>query len=415
MFPTVKLVDRSTPSTSIADAFTAIAAGLDAARDAALSAVSEEELADLLVEGNVLSSRLDALRARLTARATLVLTGPGTGNRSAAQLVGKRSNADLQRCRHDARLGSWLADFPVFADAFAAGVINQGHLRLLRSADNFRTHRRMVEAQEFLVDTAAEVSLKQFEQVVGYWLLGADPDGELPEHQLKKTGCSYRTNGDGTVDGRFHLDPVSGQAFITAMEQEGERLHRQHTEAGVHRTRYQRMGEALTRLVSRGAARPDGTVPAPLVSVVMSERVAEAVIAAMAAGAAPKSWPTDPLDVDGRCEFLDGTPLHPYHAARILAVAQFRRYVFNAKGRVVEASASARTFPKWMRHILLLQSRGRCGEAGCDAPLAWLHADHIHPASKGGPTRLANGQMLCGPHNRLKADHTTNHADGNAA
>ena len=32
-----------------------------------------------------------------------------------------------------------------------------------------------------------------------------------------------------------------------------------------------------------------------------------------------------------------------------------------------------------------------------------LHADHIHPHSKGGTPTVANGQVLCSRHNKLKA------------
>jgi len=46
------------------------------------------------------------------------------------------------------------------------------------------------------------------------------------------------------------------------------------------------------------------------------------------------------------------------------------------------------------RHSLLF---GRCSET------EKLHADHVHPHSKGGSTTVANGQMLCSRHNKQKA------------
>lgn len=33
-----------------------------------------------------------------------------------------------------------------------------------------------------------------------------------------------------------------------------------------------------------------------------------------------------------------------------------------------------------------------------------LQADHVHPHSRGGATSVANGQALCGPHNRRKGN-----------
>ncbi|MDH5521559.1 MAG: HNH endonuclease [Acidimicrobiia bacterium] len=33
-----------------------------------------------------------------------------------------------------------------------------------------------------------------------------------------------------------------------------------------------------------------------------------------------------------------------------------------------------------------------------------MQADHITPHSRGGPTKLSNGQILCDPHNKKKRD-----------
>ena len=53
---------------------------------------------------------------------------------------------------------------------------------------------------------------------------------------------------------------------------------------------------------------------------------------------------------------------------------------------------------------MIVEARGRCQTKGCDAPFAWLHADHLHPHSKGGPTRMDNGGMKCGPDNLAKGN-----------
>ena len=43
---------------------------------------------------------------------------------------------------------------------------------------------------------------------------------------------------------------------------------------------------------------------------------------------------------------------------------------------------------------------------GTQAPFRWLQADHIHPRSKGGPSKLSNGQMINGVDNMAKGDST---------
>ncbi len=52
------------------------------------------------------------------------------------------------------------------------------------------------------------------------------------------------------------------------------------------------------------------------------------------------------------------------------------------------------------RRLLELRDRG-CAFPGCDRPPAWTHAHHIIAWSRGGPTTVDNGVLLCGHHHRL--------------
>jgi HNH endonuclease len=58
------------------------------------------------------------------------------------------------------------------------------------------------------------------------------------------------------------------------------------------------------------------------------------------------------------------------------------------------AAIFSRAGARCERHGLLF---GRCKET------EKLHADHVHPHSKGGSTTVANGQVLCSRHNKQKA------------
>ena len=64
---------------------------------------------------------------------------------------------------------------------------------------------------------------------------------------------------------------------------------------------------------------------------------------------------------------------------------------FGGKDR---AAVFSRAGARCERHSLLF---GRCKET------EKLHADHVHPHSKGGSTTIANGQVLCSRHNKQKA------------
>jgi 5-methylcytosine-specific restriction endonuclease McrA len=62
---------------------------------------------------------------------------------------------------------------------------------------------------------------------------------------------------------------------------------------------------------------------------------------------------------------------------------------------------AARRFHPRSRVALFLAAQGRCASCGTALRPGW-HADHVTPASKGGPTAPANGQALCPRCNREK-------------
>ncbi|MBM7786466.1 HNH endonuclease signature motif containing protein [Tenggerimyces flavus] len=59
-----------------------------------------------------------------------------------------------------------------------------------------------------------------------------------------------------------------------------------------------------------------------------------------------------------------------------------------------------RLFTGKLRRLLELRDRG-CAFPGCDRPPGWTHAHHIKAWSKGGPTTLNNGVLLCTHHHRV--------------
>jgi len=128
----------------------------------------------------------------------------------------------------------------------------------------------------------------------------------------------------------------------------------------------------------------------------------------------PDPWrlPVDHDNPTRRCELIDGTPIHPRLALAAAATAHVRRLVLGAESEVLDLGRTVRTFPRHLKQLLLILARGRCQSPGCDAPLAWLQADHYIPWSRDGPTSLANGHILCDPHNKKKRDRQAPDTEG---
>lgn len=383
--------------------------GLDAALDEAaavsLGCLSGDEVLGWLCRINGLRARMEALVCEAMVAAGAAGVPALEGQRSVASVLDALVGADRKQTRADARLGSWVRGFPAFAEAFAGGRLSRRHLEVLRRVDKPRTTAALVDAQDYLVAAAQDCTWDAFCRAVRYWELAADPDGSEPDDHVEQRSARVTAHGDGSVSGRFRLDPVAGQAVISALDQEQQRLYRDDVESGATRTTTQRRADALTALITRGAGLPGGSIAAPLVHVVVGQELLESLLADGhdESGDAGPVTP-DPVDPNRRCELIDGTPIHPRFALGVLAVASLRRIVLGARSEVLDLGRGVRAFPTHLKLALLVAARGHCQVRGCSAPFPWLQADHVHPWNAGGTTSTSNGQILCDPHNKAKRD-----------
>lgn len=375
--------------------------------DVAGSTIDDGDLAASVVDLSSVSASVEAALTAVVDAADRTAVAQRRGVRRLSKFMLANGNASGFAVRARIRRAEWLRDFPAFADAHADGILTVDHLeRIRKSLDGPRTHFLLRRDQQTLIEAAATCDFVDFEHACDYWKLAADPDGIEPQEQLAATTFTARRRPDNMVKLDGLLDPLSGQVFLTVWEKTMQQLALDESDTGLRQSEGRRGALALLTLVSKGAARADGSQPDPLVHVVMSQRVAEDTIRRLA------EHDTSPLpiahdDVDARCELIDGTPIHPHLALVALTIGALQRTVFDARNRPLETSSPSRNFPKWLRHILLLRSRGRCESDGCDAPFPWLQVDHIHPHSKGGLTTYLNGQIFCRPDNLAKGARTS--------
>ena len=378
-------------------------AALDAVVSTALHCLAPEQLGARSVALECARNKLDAAISSTLAEADRAGTAQLSGTRTLSQYVAARTHCDPTLVRADIALGRWLVSFPVLESAFAAGAISRRHLHELKRVDSVRLHFAMIRDQHIFTEACRTLEWKSYKHSIGYWVNANDPDGNEPNDQLEKNHVTATTHADGTVSGTFRLDPVSGGVFRTQLEREEQRIYRNDNVESIVRTAGQRRAEALVSLAARAAGNTAGRTPQPLIHVVMSKEVAEETLKRLAEPS-KEPLPISYDDVDGRCELIDGTPIHPKLALVLLATAKFRRHVMNSKSRTLDLGHDVRLFPKWMKEALLVEARGQCSTAGCDAPFTWLQADHRIPNSHGGPTSTVNGDGVCDPDNLYKAD-----------
>ena len=97
----------------------------------------------------------------------------------------------------------------------------------------------------------------------------------------------------------------------------------------------------------------------PLFTIVMSQTVAEWTLHKLGTPQLSlrnnaNQSPYTPTDVDRRCELINGQPIHPLLVAAVLGLPAFdtpalRRYVMDAKSRILDYSYNARTAPEHLR------------------------------------------------------------------
>jgi hypothetical protein len=336
--------------------------------------------------------------------------------RTLRQFTVVRTNTSGVEVACDLKLSQWLVQFPALADAFRAGRITRRHVEAVRAIDNPRTAKALRFHDSVLAEAGAACSWAGFEEVCERVVVYSDPDGLLKDERVRRRGVSITTNADGMVTGSFCLEPISGAAIKNALEREAARLadcdaDPAHPEAMI-RNHKQRLADAMVNLITKGALRSGGGAGSPLIHVVVGQKVLEDAIRRAAGDTVDEHGQPlgddlgiDPANPEQRCGLVDGTPLHPSTVVGLLGVATLRRIVIGEKGEVLDLGRASRLFPRHLKEALLAAGLGRCRTPGCDAPLAWLQADHIIPWSRGGPTAVSNGHIRCAACNKAKRDH----------
>ncbi|MGV3759018.1 MAG: DUF222 domain-containing protein, partial [Actinomycetota bacterium] len=229
------------------------------------------------------------------------------------------------------------------------------------------------------------------------WTFFRDPDGAEQSAKDDRDAREVHLNQSigGMWFGRSTFDPVSGAIVaetLRMIEQElfdadwaaaKERLGRDPLAIELGRTPAQRRADATVEMAIRARTAPrDGRRPAPLFTVVVGLETF-----------------TGPI-----LELFNRTVLTPGTAAAWLTEAYVERIVFDSPSRVIDVGTQRRFFTGALRRAIEVRDR-TCFHPTCDEVPERPEIDHIHEASKGGPTTQRNGRLGCGFHNRLRNHH----------
>lgn len=300
------------------------------------------------------------------------------------------------------------APFPAVTAAFQSGEI--GIDAALAIAKNLRpaleTARRdlVADAEEQLVLEAQRISADLVAGQAMTWRSALDPDGAEPrldKIREKRRFTIGRENDEGLVPFGGLAEPFFAASLRAAM---GERTSPTRQPKFMHpddatcdeptaehpfmndgRTREQRNYDVLEGLLTAGI-RADRENTGPLHS---TASVAVVVRASDYGSETAPAWLDDARE-----------PITAALAAVAGCDAGIQLIGVNDNGQPLWLSRRERYFTAVQRKAMAVRDGG-CIFPGCGAPPSWCHAHHVVYWSRGGPTDIDNGVLLCGFHHRL--------------
>lgn len=373
-----------------ADAADVLAAAITATLDLDLETMGAFELRRLARTTTRELSRLEGLRARITAAADRSGVVDADGASSSAAWLAETTGGTARAAASAVSLGRAMDVVPSLADAVSSGRVGgEQATSIARAAD------RGVLAPEHLdqlVDEAATMPAGPFARNLRAIEARTDQrrlrQGENLARERRR--ADWRWSDDGTMfEGSFRLPVVAGRTVETALRAL-TRPDPADTPDDVRRSPTQRRADALEQLarltLERGdtsqvrAVKPHVTVTVPVTMLDVGTR--EAPDTAAAAAGAVGTLP-------------DGTIISAETTRRLLCDATVRRLVLDPAGSPLEVGRATRAWSGAQRAALAAVDGG-CRGPACDRPFEWTDIHHITWWRQRGRTDIDNGAPLCG-------------------
>ena len=378
--------------------------------------MSPVEVERVAHELEIVRRRVEAASALLVQRVDQVAAYVADGHRGVGAWGRATNNWSGAEASGMVKLAKAFRTLPKFAEAALAGVLGVAQMhQVAKVAANPRVKEHLAEADELFTTAARDLPFDDFAVVLRHWEELADADGAKSRHDravldrrasvsfvgersfLEAQGPAY----DGVIfeEVLAHFIEVEWQTewdLLAAIH--GDQMH-----AGLmERTHSQRSFDALQRVFAAAAGSTEAG-PGVTVDIVIDQATYEHQLETMLGG---DPAPIPPSHAPNRrCEDSKGRVIDPRAAVAASLVGQVRRLVVGADGVVLNMGRRQRLFTGQLREAVLLSAR-RCTVIGCTVPGHRCQADHLVPASRGGPTDVANGGPACRFHNPFKNNGT---------
>ncbi len=357
--------------------------------------IPDSELAAALLDNATELNQLQARRVELVREADARNAGVAAGAANTQQWVAGLLHITTAEAGGLVKLARHLdAELPTTAAAMLAGGISLEHARVISRAvhllpSDLSTPQLRAQVEGTLIEQASTFDPVTLKRLGNHVLERVAPD--LADQILEKKLQQEEARAERDKSFRMSWDETTGtyQVFARLPKVVGEELKlvldplaapQPGPDGRDARTPEQRyadaLGEAVHRLLAEQLVPSHGGNPTQLVVT---------------------------LTNTGGRTLGTGIELSRKQVEELMCEAD-KTFLFKPEhqpGRVTLLSdKQERLFQKKLRRLLELRDQG-CAFPGCDRPPSWCHAHHIVPWSKGGPTTLDNGVLLCGYHHRL--------------
>ena len=392
----------ATPRHRVSAATAQMRSVADSVADASVWSLDADEAHTTLVELTRLEAQVAALKLRVAAHAESVDT------RDATAAWAHATRQTPRAAKSQVKLAQALEAHPHTADALAAGHLNLEQARVVvHAVDELPDTvgpELTAQAEEHLLGLAADqhagalrILGRRLLEVVAPDLVDAHEAALLEREEADAlAACRLRARFDdhGRLVGSFVLPHLHGAMFLKAVTAFAAPKHRAATDGAevakqtAGRPTPERLGRAFCELLER----------LPATSLPKTGGANATVVVTL-------SYETLVGQLETAGVILDtGHRISPGEARRLACTAAIIPAVLGTRSEVLDLGHQTRLFTA-AQHLALALRDGGCTEPGCDAPPWRCHAHHDLEWSRGGPTDLANGRLLCPRHHHLHHRH----------